>query len=459
MTAEKPDIIVDERNITGRIDRLPWSRYLLAVTLVGGSAVFFDILDINTASSTLPATRVIFQMNPFQASFTIAIGFIGMFLGSFLSGYLSDKLGRKRLFTITITIMSIGSLLSAISINLPMLWLSRLITGFGIGGDFPVVWVYVSELIPSRLRGRIAGLTYVVGVASIPFIAFTTALSLSYLGNEPGWRVPYAVAAVIGVIILILRRLLPESPRYYLAHGMVDKAEQTMKFIEDWVVKNVGKPLPTPSTKGSVINLEKTPLSDLFKPGLRRRTIFSILLFIANISGFYGFNAYLPTILVQKGFTIVTSVTYSAIGYAGGIIGPAIVAAIGEKFEKRYQTIIYYIMLAILIPFFAFSFSPIQVVAEAFVINLFLQSSAVAFEYYVPEVFPTKARATGTGLANSLGRLFNAFSLLIIGALIVGVFNQLLYVSSLFILGAIFIYLIGVKTANRSLEETSERSS
>jgi len=459
MTAEKPTRIVDEEDITGRIERLPWSRYLLAVTLVGASAVFFDILDIDVVSAVLPVTRLVFHMSPFQASFTIAIGFIGMFVGSLLSGYLSDKLGRKRLFTITITIMSIGLLLSAITINLPMLWLSRFITGFGIGGDLPVVWVYVSELIPSRLRSRLTGITYVVGVAAIPIITFIAASSVAYFGNDPGWRVPYAIGAIIGVIILFLRRLLPESPRYYLAHGMIDKAGQTMKLIEDWVVKNVGKPLPPPPTQRSVINLEKTPFSDLFKPDLRRRTIFATILFIADISAFYGFVAYLPTILVSKGFSIVTSITYAAVGYVGGIVGPAIVSAIGERYEKRYQTIIYFILLAIIIPLFAFASSPIQILVEAFVINILLQSSAVAFEYYVPEVFPTKARATGSGFGNSMGRLVNSFNLLIIGVLIVGVLEKLLYVSLLLILSAISIYLIGVKTANRSLEETSEKLS
>jgi len=340
-----------------------------------------------------------------------------------------------------------------------MLWLSRFITGFGIGGDLPVVWVYVSELIPSRLRSRLTGITYVVGVAAIPIITFIAASSVAYFGNDPGWRVPYAIGAIIGVIILFLRRLLPESPRYYLAHGMIDKAGQTMKLIEDWVVKNVGKPLPPPPTQRSVINLEKTPFSDLFKPDLRRRTIFATILFIADISAFYGFVAYLPTILVSKGFSIVTSITYAAVGYVGGIVGPAIVSAIGERYEKRYQTIIYFILLAIIIPLFAFASSPIQILVEAFVINILLQSSAVAFEYYVPEVFPTKARATGSGFGNSMGRLVNSFNLLIIGVLIVGVLEKLLYVSLLLILSAISIYLIGVKTANRSLEETSEKLS
>jgi len=457
MAKDKVAVIIDKNNIIGRMERIPWSTFLLVVMLVGSSAVFFDIFDIDTAGSILPVLAKIYLLTGLEKGLTLSMVFFGMFIGSWVSGYLADKLGRKRLFNITIILMSVGSLLSALSINIYMFWSTRLITGFGIGGDFPVVWVYVNELIPTRYRGRLTSATYVIGVASIPAISFLAAGSIAILGYNIGWRVPFIVGAIIGLIIYFVRKLVPESPRWYLAHNMLDKAEETMKQIEEWVSKSIRRPLPPPPNLNAVINLEKTPMRDAFKPGIRVKTILVILTFITGIAAFYGFVAYLPTILVEKGFTIVKSITYAGIGYIGGILGPTIPMIIGERFQRRYQLLIYLPLLAIIIPIFAFSRTVIELLILAFIINLLLQAQAVTFEYYTPEVFPTKVRGTAIGIANGLGRLYNALSLIIIGALIVGVVNQLLYVSILLLIMALCIYLIRENTSGKVLEDISEK--
>ena len=454
--------IADSTSIVQRIDRLPLTRYLVFVALVASTGYFFDIFDIDTISVTIAPIKHILSLTPLLTTLTIAMAFIGMFFGSILFGRWADKHGRKPMFTTTLLIIAIGSLLTffvSFQPNITTLWITRLITGFGIGGDLPIIWAYMGELVPTRYRGRYYGMAMIVGVLSIPAVSFLATGLLSVSLNL--WGYVFLVGAVIAIAIWPLRAIIPESPRWYLAHGYREKAEEGIREIETKVHATYKKPLPDyekPATP-YIISEEKTPVKDLFAKKLRARTASAILVWIFQTWAFYGFTAFLPLLLVAKGYTIVHATLFASIGYVGGFLGPVIVSFISDKFERKNLLIIYSALAGI----FAVSlgFTPGGIVAlvilMAFLVNIFEQAWATTLYAYIPELFPVRSRASGGGLANAFGRGFNVIGLLVIGVALTGsTAAQLSFVGLSWLGCVIVLALAGVATSRKTLEEITE---
>lgn len=445
----------DTSHIVERIERLPMTRVFVIVALVASIGYFFDIFDINTISSVAPALELLFHMNSVYITLTLSMGFIGMAIGSVLSGLWSDLFGRKKLFTITLIIAAAGSLLTAISTNVYELWAFRLITGFGIGGDLPVIWAYMSEMIPSKYRGRFFGWAMVIGVLSVPATTYASALFLSISYSD--WRYIFVLGAVIAIAVYPIRIIAPESPRWYLAKGEYENAEKTMAKLEDTVRKQYGKELPPFDTKHTyALNKVKLPFKELFTPRYRKATVVSTLAWIFQTWAFYGYGAFLTLILVAKGFTIVNSVIYAAIGFTGGFLGPVLVSFIGDKWQRKYQLIVYGVVAGIGALILGFSVSATEVVIAAFIVALAEQAWATQLYAYVPEIFPTNARSTGGGVADAFGRGFNVVGLFAVGVVLAGSsLAQLSFVAASWIAAAIVIVVAGVLTTDKILEDIS----
>ncbi|MCL4399609.1 MFS transporter [Candidatus Parvarchaeota archaeon] len=454
--------VKDTSNIVQRIDRLPLTRYLFFVAMVAATGYFFDIFDIDTISVTIGAIKHVLTVTPLLTTLTIAMAFIGMFFGSIFFGRLGDKYGRKKIFTITLIIIALGSFLTFLVSFAPSisgLWITRFITGFGIGGDLPVIWAYMGELIPTRYRGRYYGMSMIIGVLSIPAVSFFATYVLSF--SLYNWGYVFLVGAVVAFAVLPLRALVPESPRWYLSHGRHKEAEKSMRIIESKVRASYKKALPPydRSVHYSILE-EKTPLRDLFSKKLRVRTASASLLWIFQTWAFYGVAAFLPLILIAKGFTIVTAVFYASIGYTGGFLGPVTVAIVSDRFQRKNLLMFYAALAGILAV--SLGLTPAGDLALllvlAFLINLFMQAWASTLYAYVPELFPARSRASAGGLANGLGRGFNVVGLLVIGvALAASPAAQLSFVAISWFVCVAVLAVTGVKTSKITLEDISEK--
>lgn len=452
--------VTDSIYMVQRIERLPFTIFFILIALVTGFGLFFDIFDIDTMSATIAVVKSLYHLNAFYTTLTIAMAFIGMFVGSLVSGYLADKFGRRSLFMITLAIIAIGSFLTALSTNIYEIWAFRFITGFGIGGDIPVVWAYLTEMSPSRYRGMMMGIAMIIGVASLPVVGI---LATYFISHFPvvGWRYVFIVGAVIAVLVWAARYYAPESPRYYLAHGNPQMAERILSEIENRVKKHIGKELPPYDTsKQYVLTEYRAPLRELFRKDVIAATTAASLLWIFQTWGFYGFTAFLPLILIARGVTLVHAILYTAIGWAGGILGPVVVAALGERFERRYALAIYAAGAAIFA--LALAFTPINLVPLillfAFLVNLFIQAWAATLYTFVPELFPTRVRGTGGGFANAMGRGFNVIGLMVVGVALAGMpAAQLTFVALSWLACIIVLLVYRVKTSGKVLEEISEK--
>jgi putative MFS transporter len=454
-------LIPDEIYMVQRLDRMPFNIFFVYLALITGFGLFFDIYDIDTMSITAPIVAKLWHLTPLEVTLSIAWGFIGMFVGSLVSGRLADALGRRSLFMLTLAIIAIGALWSGLSPNLLNLWASRFVTGFGIGGDLPVVWAYLTEMSPTRYRGRLMGIAMIIGVASLPAVGLLASYFISTFGAALGWRYVFLSAVVIAILVWVIRYFAPESPRYYLAHNMRDKAEEVMRHIEAYVERVTGKKLPPYDTsKKYMLGEYRAPLKEIFTRKYAIPTTTATLLWIFQTWGFYGFTAFLPLILIAKGFTFIHAIYYTAIGWVGGILGPIIIAAIGERFERKYALMLWAGLAALFMIVMGVTpiTLPILIIISAFLVNTFIQAWATHLYAYVPELFPSRARATGGGFANAMGRGFNVIGLMVVGVLLAGLpLYQLTFTALSWIVCIIVLAILGTKTSGRVLEEISEK--
>ena len=449
---------VDEQNLIGRYERLPFVSYFsIIILIVGVAAWFIDIMDLTASGVTVPAIAKIYHWNSFEESFALGAVFLGAFIGAISGGYLADKIGKKKILLYGVGLMGLGSLLTLFTFNSYSYWIFRTITGIGIGMGLTMGWAFLVDIVPSRARGRWFGLTGALGQSATPIIAFT---SLGLLGiSLYFWRYIYVITTIIALILFILVLFYtPESLRYYLAKGEYEKAKAVVEGIEKKVKKQYKKELPPPSETIYQVKKEKAPFSELFSKQLRRITALTTLAFVFSVVASYGFSAFLPVILIAKGFTIIKSVEYSALGYVGGIIGALFFSAIGDRIQRRLLLLIFLVVNGFLVLIFAFTINVIELVTLAFFIYFLNQAFGFAAVNYVPEVFPDRNRSTGSGFANGLGRLFTFATFVFLGAILktLGSSPQLIMIFVFFVIGGILFYLVGVDANKKTVESYTE---
>ena len=251
-TASSPGI---RSLIPARIDRLPWSRFHTRLVIALGVAWVLDGLEITIASNVGPDLTLnnTLHMSPSAVADIATWYLIGEVIGALFFGQLSDKLGRKNLFLVTLAVYLIGSGLTALTPAggywFIFLYGTRVIAGMGIGGEYAAINSAIDEMIPAKYRGRVdlaVNGTYWAGA----FLGtIVTLYALNHIAVGWGWRVAYLVGPMLALVIIFVRRHLPESPRWQIMHGRQQQAESSIREIEDDVGKTKGKLPPVDQSK------------------------------------------------------------------------------------------------------------------------------------------------------------------------------------------------------------------
>jgi putative MFS transporter len=458
MTASTVEVY-DTIYATQRIDRLPYNRYFLYLALISGMGLFFDLFDLENMSAAILPIRLQYHLTPTDASLTLYMAFLGMLVGALASGSLADKYGRRRLFLITLAIIAIGSFLTAISVNLVEIWVSRVITGFGIGGDMSVVWTYLTEMVPTKYRGRSMGIATIIAMAALPTVALLTTYFIAHYPVS-GWRYVFLIGAIIAVGVLAVRELAPETPRYYLIHNDPRKAEEVLGKLERIVEKITGKELPPyDKSKQYVIKQYGVPLREIFGRDIVSVTALLSIAWVFILWGYFGYSAFLPTMLYERGYTVVHAIFYAAIGWIAGIFGPVIVAIVGERWDRKYWLAIYNAITAaaVLIQAAIPSGMIAAIVALTAIAYIGVQAVGGASYALFPERFPARIRGTATGFVNAVGRGAILAAFLVIGIALAGnVAAQLTFIGISFIAAIITLLLLPGKSSGRPLEEIAK---
>src|SRR5947209_1796908 len=281
-TSRAPEAAVEciQTNIPARLDRLPWSRWHVLVVVSLGVTWLLDGLESNLAGSLAGILK-----RPDTLGFTDAeLGLSGTYylagsvLGALVFGYLTDRWGRKKLFTITIALYLVATALTAFSWNFFTFTLFRALTGAGIGGEYAAVNSAVDELIPARIRGHVDLLINSTfwGGSAVGSIASYFLLNNRAISPEFSWRLAFLIGATIGAVVLVLRRYVPESPRWLMIHAAPGEADKVVTEIERQVVASTNQQLAPADKKIKLVTRKVTPMREIWQAMAfehRRRSI------------------------------------------------------------------------------------------------------------------------------------------------------------------------------------------
>lgn len=404
-----------------------------------------DAMEVLLISFALPAVVQEWNLSATQSGFLLTAIFVGMLAGAWVWGRLSDKLGRKVGFIATIAIDSIFGLLSAFSPSFIWLVILRALTGFGVGGTLPVDYSIFAEYLPAQKRGR-----YLVLLEAFWALGSILAAGLAWLiVPNLGWRWLLAISALPGLIVFLIRRGVPESPRYLLVQGQPERAREVLAQV----AAINGSRLPDLPLQP--VNPTPAPVSDLLKPGLRRTTLLLWLIWFAISFGYYGVFTWLPNYFRTSGMELLPVYQNAFILALAQLPGYFSAAYLVEKWGRRRTLAAYLIFSGVFTYLFATANSLTGIVGMGALMSFFTLGAWGATYAYTPEAYPTNLRGTGIGAASGFTRISGAIAPSLAGLLMGASLVLPLTVFALsFIVGGIAALGLAQETSQRPLQDT-----
>jgi MFS family permease len=460
-----------ETDIPARLDALPWGRFhTLVVTALGITWILdgLEVTLVGAVSGALKASPAL-HLTDAQIGLAASAYLAGAVLGALYFGWLTDRLGRKRLFSVTLGLYLAATALCALSPNFAAFAFFRFLTGAGIGGEYSAINSAIQELIPARYRGYtdlVINGSFWVG-AAIGALGAVVLLDPALLPPDIGWRVAFGSGAVLGLIILYLRRFLPESPRWLMVHGRVREADAIVREIESRVAtRRSDGPHWTvrlqPRTNIGFVDLART----LFRTYPRRATVGLVLM--ASQAFFY--NAIFFTYALVLGR--FHGVAPEHIGLfllplaAGNFLGPLLLGRLFDTLGRRPMIGATYaasgIALALSTVLFVNGALDARGQAIAWSIVFFFASAAASSAYLtVGECFPLEVRALSIALFYALGTAIGGIAGPTIFGTLIGTGERELiaagyaFGASLMLVAAVVVWRYGTAAERRSLEHVA----
>ncbi|MFE7160218.1 MFS transporter [Streptomyces sp. NPDC057636] len=395
----------------------PWHRRLTAIVGVGA---FFDLYEVFLGGVLAAALAEPWHLSQTQKSWIIAAGFLGMFVGANVMSLLADRFGRRRMFLVNLGMYSAFSLLCAAAPDVNWLIAARFLAGLGLGAELVLVDTYLSELLPTAVRGRYIAWAYTVGFLGVPLAALLGARLVAEheIAGVSGWRWLLVAGAFGAFCIQWMRRALPESPRWLEARGRRAEAEAVVARIE--TLNDPGTAgahqVPAPrkaeaeaqaqaQAQTQAVPTVRVPLRRMFQPPYRRRTVMWWIFQVLQTVGYYGFGSLAPVVLAAKGHSTTASLGYAALSFCGYPLGSALSIPLIERFERRTLIIVAALGQATFGLLFGFADAAWLIVGSGFLLTVCSNVFSNAFHVYQAEIFPTNLRSSAIGIAYSLSRL------------------------------------------------------
>ncbi|MGY4478181.1 MFS transporter [Bradyrhizobium sp. USDA 3364] len=441
-------------DIAARLERLPLTSYQRWIFGIIATAWFFDSMDLAALTFVLGSIRQTFGLSTAEAGLLSSMSFLGMFAGAASAGLLADRFGRARVFQVSMIFWGLGSLFCGLSTTATALGASRLLLGFGMGMEFPVAQSMVSEIMPASNRGRY--IAFLEGFWPLGFIA--SGLLTYFVLQAADWRWVFILQAIPAVFVLVVRRYVPESPRWLASHGYSERAEATVRAIESKVRDRLGsKELPPVVRQAAAPASEVTGVRTLFSGIYARRTTMLWTLWFFALLGFYGLTTWLGALLQAKGFPITKSVFYTILISLAGIPGFLVSAWLVESWGRKATLVMNLLCGAIACHFYGGATDQTQLIIAGLCMQFFLFGMWSALYAYTPELYPTHIRATGTGFASAVGRIGSLIGPYVIGVILpaAGQGGVFALGAGAFVVAALAVLLLGEETRGRTLESIS----
>ena len=402
-------------DIPARPDRLPWSRWHWRVVIALGVAWVLDGLEVTlvgSVGSVLERSDTL-ALTAAQVGASGSLYIAGAVAGALLFGRMADRLGRKRLFLLTLAVYTAATLATAFSPNFAIFAVCRFFTGLGIGGEYAAINSAIDELVPARVRGRVnlaINGSFWIGAALGAALSLVL-LDPRVLGPVLGWRFGFGLGAVLAVAILLVRRDVPESPRWLVAHGRREEAEAIMRDIEAQVAAQHGA-LPTVTHRTPVHSGPAPTLREVAQVLLQRMRKRSAVALGLMISQAFFYNAIFFTYaLVLTRFYGVAEgrVALYIFPFAlGNVLGPLLLGPLFDRVGRRRMIGLTYCLsgVGLAINGVAFVGGHLDATGQALAWSavFFLASAAASSAYLtVSEVFPLEMRALSISLFYAVG--------------------------------------------------------
>ena len=417
------------RTISQRLDALPFGRKHGKVLTGSGIGWALDAMDVGLISFILAALTQQWGITKAEGGLIASIGFAGMAIGATLGGLLADRIGRRQVFAITLLVYGLATGASALVGGIGLLLVLRFFVGLGLGAELPVASTYVSEFAPARIRGRL-----IVILEAFWAVGWTAAAVIGYFvvpASEDGWRWAFALGAIPALYALAVRWGLPESPRWLASRGRTAEAEAIVASFEAQAPAQVDTQAQTQAQAQEPSPLQDAPASApaqaptlarkaggrvaaLWSPEFRKRTISVWLVWFCVNFAYYGAFIWIPSILVDAGFSLVRSFGFTLIITLAQLPGYAVAAWLIERWGRRLTLSVFLMGSAGSAIVFGTVHTEVAIVAAGMALSFFNLGAWGALYAVTPEIYPTSLRATGAGWAAGVGRIASIIAPLLV---------------------------------------------
>ncbi|MEO8746836.1 MAG: MFS transporter [Rhodanobacter sp.] len=460
---------IDSARVAARLDRLPPSRRIWTIVLLislGGVFEFYDLFFtgyvapgmIKSGLFTAQSLGFFAQLDSIKiAGFGTFVfsTFAGLWLGVVALGHLPDRFGRLPVFTWSLIWYVTCTAIMAFQRTGEMLNIWRFIAGLGFAVQLVTIDTYISELIPGAERGRAFAVNQFIMFCVVPVVALLAWLLVpaSPLGLD-GWRWVVLIGSIGAGAVWLLVRKLPESPRWLALQGRLGEAEAIMSALEREVTIKTGKQLPEPKPVAPR-EIASGTFREIFSATYRTRTLMLSVFNMAQVIGFYGFAAWVPTLLIARGITLTHSLEYSLIIATANPLGPLLGIFFADYIERKTQIIGGLIIMGTAMLLFAQASSAAALILLGIAFTLAANVMSYAYHSYQAELYPTRIRARAIGFTYSWSRIAAAFAGLAIGYFLNtgGVPAVAIFIAVAMLVAIMVIGGFGPRTKGVSLEE------
>ncbi len=386
---------------------------------ISGLGWMFDAMDVGILSFIIAALAIEWNLSPQEMGWIGSVNSIGMAVGAVVFGLLADRIGRKQVFIITLTLFSVASGLSALSTTLIIFMIFRFFVGMGLGGELPVASTLVAESVEAKERGRV-----VVLLESFWAVGWLLAALISYfIIPEYGWRVALVITALPAFYAIYLRLNLPDSPQFTAKRKRERTYIQNVKAV--WSKKYI-------------------------KP-----TLMLWILWFTVVFSYYGMFLWLPSVMVIKGFSLIKSFEYVLIMTIAQLPGYFTAAWLIEKAGRKFVLVTYLLGTAASAYAFGNVDTTVALIVSGAFLSFFNLGAWGALYAYTPEQYPSVIRTTGAGLAAAIGRIGGILGPLMVGTLVAsgyaigGIFSIFCVA---IVIGVLAVVILGKETKQIELE-------
>jgi putative MFS transporter len=421
---------------------------------VAAAGFFFDSFDIVIVSYALPSIAKEIALVPHQVGLIGSSALAGMGVGSWVWGWIADRWGRRAVFASTVLMFSLFTGVAGLSASIGFLIGARFLTGLGLGGMVPIDGALVAEFAPARIRGRVSAvlpLCWPIGIFAAAGISLAVVPTI-------GWRWLFVIGVIPALLAFVIRRKVPESPRWLAAHGRSEAARESLRYvgIDDALLEQARLEI---ESRPPAPVLPQGRLRDLFTPAYARRLTHTCLMWFCSNFAASAFSVWLPTIYatfyhIQLTRTLVYTFIVAGTSVVGRVVAFSLIDALGRK----PLIIIGFGTAGVAALTFTQATTETSLLLVAVVYAFFADIGSLAMTVYTPEVFPLRHRGVGTAFAMGWGRFGGMISPFVAGLLLTAENITLVWclMSAFQLFSASITLLLAQETSGRNLELVSQ---